>query len=214
MILANGDSWTGGRTVPADYWPLRLEQTLNRPVKNLARQGSSNQRILRTTLHHLFTEQEPIEQVIVGWTSCDRAELPRSQGGHYSITPLKAWAPELERAAIAQQLHTVYYQHCHNLQLSLVSFLQGLLILQEICRSRGIALLNFQSFRNNFQSIEPGWPELTALQQQLIQSQWIASTMAESLSQYDLLPSQHPVEEGNKRWAEIIAEHLANKPVD
>jgi hypothetical protein len=88
------------------------------------------------------------------------------------------------------------------------SFLQGLLVLQSVCRDKGIALLNFQSFRDNFHSIQTH-PELTALQQQLDPAQWISSTMKDSLTEYPTLPSQHVNDQGNERWADVIALRLA-----
>jgi hypothetical protein len=196
--------------VPADYWPEYLGKTLGRRTVNLAMRGSSNQRILRTTLDYLFTAKEPIEHIIIGWSSPDRAELPRAQGGYYLVTALRTFSFEPEPHGTSSSiLQSIYYQHCHNEQASIAAFLQAALIMQAVCRERGIALLNFQSFYDNFQSIGTQWPELTALQQQLDTTQWISGTMDSALSQYPRLPSQHPTDQGNERWAEIIAEHLA-----
>lgn len=56
------------------YYREHFNQLLNANTVNIARAGSSNRRIIRTTVEHI--EQNPIDLVIIGLTFYDRQESP------------------------------------------------------------------------------------------------------------------------------------------
>jgi hypothetical protein len=68
-ILINGCSF-----MDSYYYKLHFDRLLSADTVNLARAGSSNRRITRTTVEYL--ERNPVDLVILGLTFYDRQESP------------------------------------------------------------------------------------------------------------------------------------------
>jgi hypothetical protein len=71
-ILVNGDSYSAkdnGHQVYADF----LQEHLGMPVYNIARSGSNNQRITRSTLEKIHQYKNPL--VLIGWSFINRIEV-------------------------------------------------------------------------------------------------------------------------------------------
>lgn len=74
-IIVNGDSYSAAhRVVP---WSSTLSELMSVPVTNIARIGSNNDRITRTTIEQVLTEKKQAEKllVIVGWSFVRRIEV-------------------------------------------------------------------------------------------------------------------------------------------
>lgn len=74
-LLVNGDSYSASGAIPS--YSIFLGQSLNLPVTNLARPGSSNDRILRSTLEEVINlkKQNKNPLVIIGWSFIRRLEV-------------------------------------------------------------------------------------------------------------------------------------------
>lgn len=89
-LFTNGDSWTWGQGLqedqvfppfphkrkPRGQWPEVLGEKLNIEVINIAENGSSNERILRSTIEWVVDNKDKINETlfIIGWTISDRWE--------------------------------------------------------------------------------------------------------------------------------------------
>ncbi len=71
MILVNGCSFTSGEESPV-AWPSLIDDTVN-----IAVPGSSNDRIIRTTVE--YVNNNSVSGVIVAWTSPNRIEISEKQ---------------------------------------------------------------------------------------------------------------------------------------
>jgi len=80
-LLLNGCSFMDNY-----YYARHFEQLLGAEVTNIAKAGSSNRRIIRTTVDHI--ENTPVDFVIMGLTFYDRQEspfltIPKPREGHW-----------------------------------------------------------------------------------------------------------------------------------
>lgn len=83
-LFTNGDSWTWGQGlqedqldgIPRGQWPEVLGNKLNLKVINIAENGSSNERIFRSTMEWVIENKDKIEDtiIVIGWTVSDRWE--------------------------------------------------------------------------------------------------------------------------------------------
>ena len=83
-LFTNGDSWTWGQGLQEDqpdfqphgHWPEVLGERLNLEVINIAENGSSNERICRSTVEWVVDNKDKLEDTLfmIGWTVSDRWE--------------------------------------------------------------------------------------------------------------------------------------------
>lgn len=149
MILANGDSWTGGPTYnsPMDHWPNCLSQRQKIPMVNLACGGASNQRIFRTTLEYLYGNNPQPDYLIIGWSILTRYEFPSDQG-HWARITVDGCNEFLETGMTVpdlEQFKKLFYGSMYHEQLMQQAFRNNLLVLQDLCSSKNIKLINFNS---------------------------------------------------------------------
>jgi hypothetical protein len=208
MILVNGDSWTGGPTYEKlnDTWPYQMAEKYQLPIENLACSGASNQRIFRTTIEYLYKCNQPISHLIIGWSSFDRFEFPTTSGFYARITSLGVGFFMETGAPIPniKQLEKIYYGQMYNETLVYNSFLNNLLVLQDLCSYKNIKLLNFNSFQprpqliNDSRCIKPTWilPPDTSM-----------GCYLDSLG-FERTPSYHTTVEGQTTWANYVYKHL------
>jgi hypothetical protein len=205
MILTNGDSWTGGRLKSPEkviYWPDYLSEMLSQPVTNIAFGGSSNQRIFRTTLDAIYSNDD-ITDLIVGWSTPDRYEIPSMVNNVYNmISPQIVWSPNLSDKD-KDRLQQFYYQWCYSEYNSVKTLIEYVLALDDICSHRGIRLLNFQSFHDVRPFIETH-SDLSQLAAHVDTKHWMPETMSEATKQFARLASGHTNDVGNKYWAELV----------
>jgi hypothetical protein len=72
-IIVNGDSYSAKNDSPV--WADALAKKLNLPLVNLAAAGSSNDRILRSTIDYLENSLCKYPLVIIGWSFVTRMEI-------------------------------------------------------------------------------------------------------------------------------------------
>ena len=68
-VLLNGCSFMDNY-----FYKQHFNKLLNANTVNIARAGSSNRRIIRTTVEHI--ERNPVDLVVIGLTFYDRQESP------------------------------------------------------------------------------------------------------------------------------------------
>jgi hypothetical protein len=220
MIVINGDSYTGG--VPngdnfphhhQNLWPGKFEELTKKPILNISEGGSSNYRLFRTTIEQIY-KQPSITHIIIGWSHKDRFEFPHKTGNYIKVKPggnleKKNHAVHKDLADLdLKYLHHIYYNTMFNEEQNISDFLHFVLILQDLCNIRGIKLVNFQSFNDNFKNNEQFSSENKKLFSKVNISQWIPSTMKKTLTDEGYaeykLNCLYPNEQGNIRWAELI----------
>ena len=213
MILINGDSWTKREPAPEGtvLWPDFLKENTGYAITNLALPGSSNQRIYRTTLEALYSTTDSISHLIIGWSSTSRAELPSVNGSYLMLSSRGILNIANEKFNLTNnardQIFKTFYNYCHNDKSATHNLLIMLLSIQDICRQRGIKLLNFFSMYNPILSIDA---DFLKLYDQLDLDLWlhVDSTMQEVLKDFPFEKTIHVGTLGNQRWAEIIKERL------
>lgn len=208
MILVNGDSWSGGRTYEklSDTWPFQMAEKYQLSVENLAWGGASNHRIFRTTIEYLYTCKLPISHLIIGWSSFDRFEFPTTSGSYARITAMGI--PCFENTSVPiphiKQLKKIYYEQMYNETLVYSSFLNNLLVLQDLCRYKNIKFLNFNSFQLRPQLINDDRCD---------KHTWILPPDKDMMRYldnlgYGIIPSLHTTVEGQTAWADYVYKHL------
>lgn len=210
-VLINGDSWTGGWENPEQlkfrFWADHLVDSTGLAISNQALQGSSADRIARTTLLELQTRRD-IDTVIIGWSSTDRGEVVWRDQGYLRITSQLvlggAGLTDQDRQAIQTRYYTDHYDPVD----SQCRFLSAVLSIQTICSAQSIRLINFQSFNDNFRKVEQSPTNLTLLSS-IDWSTWIAGTMQAILRLEGYKDQGYHIEDsGMRRWAEIIKNRL------
>lgn len=133
-----------------NYWPALVCPD----HVNLAASGASNTRIFRTTLDHIFTNQ--VDTLIIGWTGLDREELPCANGDRMRLRA-DCTSFENDQDSISRQVHKTWYVENHNEWLMFEQLVRQILIIQDLCRSRGIVCWMFNAFHHNYIAY-PGQP--------------------------------------------------------
>jgi len=203
MILINGDSWTGGPTYSNlnDHWPYQMSLKYKLPITNLAWGGASNQRIFRTTIEYLYSTVEIPTHLIIGWSFYERFEFPSIEGNYMRITPrsCETFIENDHPVPGIKDIKNVYYKYMYNIDLIHRSFINNLLIIQDLCRYKNIKLLNFNSSecRDSF------------LDDRIDNSTWllpISNSMDEHLESLNFkkIASNHTDIEGQKFWADLV----------
>ena len=223
MILVNCDSWTGGwySKTPefGRFWADHLQDKIDNKIVNIGLEASSNNRIFRTTIEYLQKEPTPA-YVIIGWSWLERFELPYCNGDYLRLTPQGASLSKLHQEenvldrSVSNTLLKIFYSNLYNQSQARKTFLSNLLILQDLCAYKNIKLLNFQSFRSNFDNIEND-NENYYLYKQLNLNNWILSNDHRTPTTMDLMLTNegyqkgmidkgHTDAAGMQRWSEII----------
>lgn len=208
MILINGDSWTGGPTYKnlTDHWPYQMAEKYNLQMTNLAFGGVSNQRIFRTTIEYLYNNKELPTHLIIGWSTRERYELPSVEGYYMRITSSACeWFVDIPKKVPSLEIiRELFYKHMYHEELMEKSFINNLLIIQDICKLKDIKLLNFFS----------AWSNKTLLEnQQVDKSTWILDPST-SMDLYlrnkgfGRTPSHHTDVQGQQYWADFVHSHL------
>ena len=152
-LLANGCSFTEGYYLSDKKlsWPFCLGKMLDIDVCNLATGGGSNDRIFRTSIQHLYLNQN-INFMIVGWTGVSRAECPLYNGSFLKITSrnentlddksLRSNPPQ----DYIKNFVTDFYKWHYNEFVWIKNLLCHIITLQTICEQKRIKLKQFFAF--------------------------------------------------------------------
>ena len=213
MILINGGSWTGGRRIEAgNYWPDFLKENTTQSVVNLGLGGSSNQRIYRSTVDFLYSTENTVNILIIGWSFIERDELPcfvndNSNSNYFRITSREVYYKnDLVPDPVKKSIHNIYYKWCFNQNKNIKLFLLNALAIQDICYQKNIKLVNFFSFQNIFNLCDT--EDLIVLKNKLNMNLWIEQTMKDYTSDFPLTHTGHTNEDGNRFWADFIMEKI------
>lgn len=152
LIVTNGCSYTRGQELndpEHESWPTQLKLASGIPVVNIARNGASNRRIVRTTvellgplLHrHQVTAAEVL--VIIMWTSLSRSECFRSTrpdvGGDPAPGEELSWHRiGLWKKRAGDRASRIYFRHLWDEQGALIDFLLDWLMLEGYLNSIGV----------------------------------------------------------------------------
>lgn len=150
MILTNGCSFTEGHDLHDQSlcWPNVLGNLLDKPVKNLALGGASNERIFRTTQEFLI-DNDP-ELTVIGWTQFDRNELSH-HAGFYVRCHGSVCLPECEKNYNdLEVLHQNWLMYNHNRWINYRNWIYKVLFLQKYFSQLGKKYLFFTAFGNNY----------------------------------------------------------------
>ena len=132
------------------YWPALIASDHD----NIAASGASNTRIFRTTIDYIYTHKP--ETIMIGWTGLDREELPCANGDRVRLRT-DCTSFENDQDSMPEPIHDAWYRDHHNTWLSFERLIQQILIVQDLCRSRGIVCWMFNSFFHNYIAY-PGQP--------------------------------------------------------
>ena len=148
LILVNGDSFCHERHFAVDESYVQKTWAHSLGAKNIALGGCSNDRIFHSTIEYLNIN--PINVLIIGWTSWHRGWTTLSNGLNLHIGPRSAddnLFGHFEKDHKVWQEHSeFYYKKCYNEFLNFKNFLNYYLHLQEHCALKGIRFLNFMTF--------------------------------------------------------------------
>jgi hypothetical protein len=205
MILVNGDSWTGGPTYPSvdDHWPYQMAKKHNLSLTNLAWAGASNQRIFRTTVEFLHECKETPTHLIIGWSDISRYEFPTSIGEYIRITSIgcdiKGVIPHYN------MLKDAYYNHMYNEELMYKQLTHNIFILQNICKSKNIKFLNFNSFKS-YETLQTD--SKTDNENWIIDPKETMDRILKFTLNFGVIQSKHTTVEGQRYWADFVYSKL------
>lgn len=157
MIMLNGCSFVEQSHLELEsidwknqYWPSLVDPEQD----NIAASGASNTRIFRTTIDYIFSKQP--DQIILGWTSLDREELPCANGDRMRLR-VDCTSFENDQDSIQRAVHETWYRENHNEWLQFEQLIRYILIVQELCKQKQIRCWMFNAFHHNYLAY-PGQP--------------------------------------------------------
>ena len=184
MILVNGDSFTTGEESNV-AWPSLIPDTVN-----IAKAGASNDWICRTTVSYIEEPLQPVDAVILAWTSPSRIELgvnrqitPHSQRAYGDLVDniYRVWEPSwAENKFVTQVRMMEAYLRSKNLPFVFIS------------------TFDIQATFDNRTRMPPeylGWPN---------------EGIVEWMGTCDKGPGGHPLVDGHLRIGMKIYEHIRN----
>lgn len=163
-ILVNGCSYTYGIGVTEDFgaperkdlcWAGVLGKKLDADVINLAQPGSSNARILRSTLAHLEKEQPNL--VIVMWSDAARLEFFRPQDTEYdwqSMVQVTPQGVEMIKSWYHREAMQNYFAFLHSKEKAVQDHLTAMIAVKYACEALSIPCIQFQYKTNTYRSID------------------------------------------------------------
>ncbi len=137
-LLTNGCSFTWGAEL--DDRELRFGRLLSNKIDcdliDISKNGSSNERILRTTLDYLNEPNTNLNDlmVVIGWSGIARTEFFWG-GGWANITPTMIGTDEIA---------TYYYTHIQSVRQDNLSFYNQVLLLQLLLEKHSIKYFMFR----------------------------------------------------------------------
>ena len=213
-ILAVGDSFTYGEELTnreADCYVQQLANKLNAGyVNNLAKPGSGNRRMVRNVIEKV-TSGVPIDLVVIGWSSPGRMEFCDA-AGFYDL-----W-PGYSGNAITRDNHEwrrsllEYINKHHDPEYLYKQTVLDIIMLQSFLKERGIKYIMLSTVANEYYhtvyytKIRPLSTQVDAM----YYPGWPTEGMAEWTTGCKRGEHGHFLEEGHKRVAVKLYEHIGN----
>lgn len=137
MIVVNGDSFVHEYHLQSkDRW-----STLIKADVNLAVGAGSNDRTFLTTIEHIHNYN--VKTLIIGWTAWERSYFNKSNGSRYKLVGGDAIDEMLGDEHNEPDVGKFYLAKVFNDFIQLKNTLLQMLHLQELCKLKGIKLINF-----------------------------------------------------------------------
>jgi hypothetical protein len=212
-ILTNGDSFTYGEELDdlSNNWPTVLSKKIeNSLLTNIAHPGSSNDRILRTTIEHIINplNTRP-DLVIIGWSSPGRMEFS-DEHGNYDVWP--GCSGNVFTNTTWRNDVVEYVSKYHNSKYYYKKLLQQILLLQSFLISQNINHLMLNTLQNDYykqQHVdEKPWFFDSINKEQFVG--FNESGMIEWAYGCPKGKGGHFLDEGHQRVADKIYEHIGN----
>lgn len=209
-ILTVGDSFTYGEELTdlQNAWPYKLGQKTNSNIINLAKPGSGNKRMIRHVVHEVLESTQPIDLVIVAWSSPGRMEFADSDGifdiwPGYSGNMFKAeqpWRVELLN----------YIDRYHDDEWIYKQYLLDVILLQSFLKERNIRYLMCKTMGSDY--YHHNYFLTRSIINQKIDTNYFIGWPSEGMSEWtfgtDKGPYGHFLEEGHQKVANKIYEHI------
>lgn len=231
MIIANGDSFVHEYHLePKFRW-----STLIKADVNLAVGAGSNDRTFLTTIEHIHNHD--VQTLIIGWTAWERSYFNKSNGSRYKLVGGEAIDEMLGDKHSDPDVAKFYLTKVFNDFTQLKNTLIQMLHIQELCKLKGIKLINFVTVfdasalnkenltrvaKTAFMSrvdketetmgIRYNTSVLETYIRKLDSSCWVNnevfSSMSTILKDYPKHADGHIGVEGSNKWAEILLKHM------
>jgi hypothetical protein len=155
-ILTAGDSFTYGEELSDlnSAWPFLLANQLSSTVVNLGQPAASNDCMIRQTMEYLITKQDPIDLVVIGWTSPGRTEFA-DEVGYYDIWPGYGGNLFIKDGAPWRDNLCKYINQYHNREFYFLKFLQNVILLQNFLESENIKYVMLNVAENDYYKKSP-----------------------------------------------------------
>lgn len=234
MIVANGDSFVHEYHLNAfDRWSNTIKVDTN-----LAVGAGSNDRTFLTTIEHLHNHD--VETLILGWTAWERSYFNKSNGSRYKLIGGDAIDEMLGDKFNEPDVGKFYLTKVFNEFTQLKNTLVQMIHIQELCKLKGIKLLNFATVFDaddldqenltrvaktafmsrvdkdvEYMGIKHNVSILETYIRKLDSSCWVNkqvfSSMSTILKDYPKHSNGHIGAEGSKKWAEILLHIIHGK---
>jgi hypothetical protein len=201
-LLAVGDSFTYGDELSnlTNAWPYLLGSMIDYEVTNLGIPSGGNTQMIRKVIENC----NDYDLIVVAWTHFARIEFS-DNNGTYDIWPgcySKLFVNKLE---YRKQL-IEYLTHYHNDQYLYKQYLLNIILLQHFLKQNNKRYIMLDAFSNNrYRNLDStltvdstnylGWPNESMME-------WTYGCTRG--------PNGHFLEDGHKRVAEKINEHIRN----
>ena len=191
-------------------WGGQLAKMLRTKVINDSCPGSSNHRIVRTTVDHLCSHQN-ISLVVIGWSHSARAEHWDNRRNRW-IQRLPSEVDWLkgERLDMAKR----YWKLTLNRYAAVDEYLRGVILLQSFLQARRIPYLFFNGIspidpdidRGVFQHLTDQISKRRYLRRDT--PEWNCFQAWAIQNGFPLGPERHPLEEGHLEWAKYLHKYI------
>ena len=233
-IFINGDSYSEQRMLDTPRYGDFLSQMLgNIPVKNLAKGGSTNDRILRSSIEHIYKLKQEYQNplIIIGWTFIRRSEvwyygkntdsnvlqsIPDISDNPHSRLCTLDWLINIKEATTQQKLSYLENAHIHK---ALTDFYTNLYLFANLLESQNLNYIFF-SAANNMDCPTANFPFID----KLFQTTWVnQNTNICNLHEFCITnwakendPEAHPVTGhlstvGHEKFAHYLLNIMVNK---
>jgi hypothetical protein len=210
-ILTVGDSFTYGEELDDidEAYPYKLAKILKGDVVNLAKPGTGNTSMIRNVIQHI-TEKNPIDLVIIGWTSPGRMEFSDANGT-FDIWPgysgrkyatFEPWRIELLE----------YINKHHDPSYIYQQYLIDIIMMQSFLTNHNIKYLMLTTMANEYYHniYQTQMLPLVSLIDSTYFPGWPTEGMAEWTQGCKRGPGGHFLNDGHKQITKKLYEHIRN----
>jgi hypothetical protein len=228
LLVVNGCSFTRGAELadpPTQAWPALVGRWLGADVVNLARDGASNRRIVRTSvacIDRICTERgvSPDEAIaLITWTSQPRTEFFSLEDEPEGVPRPADLAVDDHwrrigpwRAARGHAASTAFYDHLWSESGQLVNFFLDWVMLDAFLGSSGYQARYAYAFPARVGPDEPAMPLVDMLPAERVYGgvpPTDGSAFHEMAAAYPRGPTGHPLEAAHAAFAQGLCDWMA-----